>query len=93
MLPDDAVSALLIRTAGGVDLQDMAVRLTRLDRDLEVLAAPAYVQTLRQSLRRVRRLVELCGFTMLLAVYLSIAALRRSRQSRAIGIQSGPQAV
>jgi hypothetical protein len=87
------VSAVLVRTADGINLQQMRVQLASLDSDLDVITAPAYVQTLRRLLRQARRIIDVCSvITLLLAGVLGVTAVKAYRQTDQIWVPSAMQA-
>jgi hypothetical protein len=91
--PGTGVSAVLVRTANGIDLRQMRVQLASLDSGVEVITAPAYVQTLRWLLRQARCVIEACSMiTLLLAVVLGVTAVTAYRQTDQIGAPSALQA-
>jgi hypothetical protein len=90
--PGDGISAVLIRMAHDSDLQALMVHLSRLDSGLEVIAAPAYVHTLRRHLSWVQRFLEmLAALTLLQAVFLGVAVVRSVRQRWKTGVLSDTQ--
>jgi hypothetical protein len=91
--PSVGVSAILVRTADGIDLQQMRVQLASLDSGLDMITAPAYVQTLRRLLYQARRVIDVCSvLTLLLAVVLGATTGKAYRQTDNIDASSAMQA-
>lgn len=74
------ISAVLLRTSTGDDVQAIVGQVVRLDPQLDVQPAPAYVLTLRRQVRQAQSLVQmLCGLTLCLALWCAARIYRDGR--------------
>ena len=77
---------MLLRTAAATNLEDVRIKLSNVDNEVEMIAALAYVQTLRWHMHRAQVVIGVCrAITMILALFELVKAFMRERQTTDLG--------